>query len=269
MKIWQGCLIAFVGFAVLIGVIVAVVFYATSGITKTADDFFAAANNGEYEEAHSLTSISLQRQLSVADMEAFMVSNGLDSVTDTSWASRSIENSTGELSGTLTTAEGGSIPIRLQLVSENEEWKINFIDADTGGVETSGGGSESGLGPSSFAGPIPTREQQEDMLFSTTIGFYNALDDDDFSDWRDDFVKQITVAQLEEGFGSMRSLRGDIGPLAVLDPDFETVTSLNDAGQFEIAGTYKSGNEELQFRYIYVREEGGSSKLTFADLELF
>lgn len=47
-----------------IAAIVSLVFYATSGITKTADDFFAATQRGDYAAAHALTSKTLQNTAS-------------------------------------------------------------------------------------------------------------------------------------------------------------------------------------------------------------
>ncbi len=125
-----GCL----GVIALVGLIIGIVFYATSGITDTADGFFAAANEGDYAEAYSMTSQQLQRQLSEEELQEFMAGNGLDSVTDTSWASRSINNNRGELSGTATTATGGSIPLEMELIQEGDDWKIVFIDVGAAGV---------------------------------------------------------------------------------------------------------------------------------------
>ena len=139
MKVWQGCLLAVVAFLLLIAALVGVVFYATSGIVDTADEFFEAANEGDYERAYSLTSQQLQRATSEEDLEAFLVTNGLDDVTDTSWSSRNINNNNGALVGSLTTGSGGEIPAEITLIYEGDEWKIVFIDVGAAGLQSSGG----------------------------------------------------------------------------------------------------------------------------------
>ena len=127
-----GC--GFVSIFLFVGLIVSVVFWATGGITETADEFFAAANEGDYEAAYDLTSQQLQGQMTEADLEAFMVENGLDDVTGTSWSSRSITNDRGELSGAVTTATGATIPLDMDLIQEGEDWKIVFLDVGSAGV---------------------------------------------------------------------------------------------------------------------------------------
>lgn len=140
MKVWQGCLLAAGVFVLLIGAIIGVVFWATGGIVETTDDFFAAAYEGDYDTAHSLTSQRLQEQGGPDALRQFMETNGLDKVTETSWSSRNIQNTQGRLEGTVTTESGASIPIVVELVSENDEWRISYIDMQRVGMQTSGPG---------------------------------------------------------------------------------------------------------------------------------
>ena len=138
MKVWQIVACVVVGFFVFIGALISLVFYATSGVADTADEFFAAANDGNYEQAYSLTSQQLQAQTDVQGLEEFLAANNLNEVVETSWSSRSINNDRGELDGTVTTSSGAAIPIEIQLIYEGEEWKITLIDADTAGLQSSG-----------------------------------------------------------------------------------------------------------------------------------
>ena len=134
---------AFGVFVLFIVALVSVVFWATGDIVETADDFFAAAAEGDYETAHSLTSQQLRNQSSPAELEKFLTANGLDKVSDTSWSSRSFENSQGRLEGSVTTQGGGAIPLVVELVKENDEWRISFIEPEKMGLQTSGGGTAS------------------------------------------------------------------------------------------------------------------------------
>ncbi|WP_299192577.1 hypothetical protein [uncultured Erythrobacter sp.] len=265
MKVWQGCALAVVAFVALIGLIVGVVFYATSGVTDTADEFFAAANEGDYEEAYSLTSQQLQAQTDVAGLEQFLTTNGLNQVVDTSWSSRSIENDRGEVTGTVTTAGGGSIPVSVDLIYEGEEWKIIFIDVNSAGLQSSGGGSAN-ADPAPMI--LPSASDQEDLLFFASAGFVNALEDGDFSDWHNQFVDSISVEELEQNFGGFQPLEADMRRLIGQGPEWEPATSLNENGHLELAGSYGNTNEELRFRYIFVGEGDSAPKIAFVDYEI-
>jgi len=125
-----GCL----GLIVLFGLIMGVVFYATSGITDTADDFFAAVRDGDYEAAQGYTTQRLQEQTSTDDLREFVEDKGLTNVVDTSWSNRSIKNNTGELTGTAETGSGGTIPMTILFVSEGDEWRIDGFDVQSSGL---------------------------------------------------------------------------------------------------------------------------------------
>jgi len=123
-----------VAFVALIGLLIVGVFYATSGITDTADEFFAEAREGDFDAAKQLTSQRLQSERTGESLGKFLEQNGLNAVTETSWSSRSINNDRGELEGTVTTQSGAAIPIKIEFVYEQEEWRITYIDVETVGL---------------------------------------------------------------------------------------------------------------------------------------
>ena len=139
-----GCL----GLIVLFGLIFGVVFYATSGITDAADNFFAAVADGEYEAAQEFTSQRLRETTSPADLEEFAQANRIGNVTDTSWSSRSIENNTGQVTGTVETASGAVIPMTILFVSEGDEWRIDGFDIDTPNLNGGGSSGDASAPPS-------------------------------------------------------------------------------------------------------------------------
>lgn len=148
MKIWQAVGCAVVCLVSLIGLIIGVVFFATSGITDTADDFFAAVKDGQYETAQEYTSKRLRESTSAAELQEFIEFHGLGDVVDTSWASRSIKNTTGELVGTVETESGATIPISILFVSEGDEWRIDGFDIQTPSLTAAqSAGSQNGSDP--------------------------------------------------------------------------------------------------------------------------
>ncbi len=124
------------GILAVAGGIIGAVFYASSGVVDSGDGFFEAARNGDYEAAYALTSQDIRRNRTAAGLKEYMVSNGLDEVVDTTWNSRSFENNSGKLEGSVTTKSGGIIPVTVDLVKENGVWKISYINRARSGLES-------------------------------------------------------------------------------------------------------------------------------------
>jgi hypothetical protein len=148
MKLWQKIVIVIGCIALFVGAIIGVVFYATSGITDTADEFFTAAAEGDYDTANGLLSTQLQGELP-RGIRPFLAYNGIENVVEKSWGSRSMENDVGRLEGTVTTADGGKVKLTMQFISENDEWRIDGIEI-----------APRGLDPSQ-AVAIPSTDEQE------------------------------------------------------------------------------------------------------------
>ncbi len=258
MNIWKilggGCL----GLIVFVGLIVGVVFWATSGITDTADDFFAAANDGDYEQAYSLTSQQLQGQIDADGLEAYLIENSLNQVTDTSWSSRSMENNTGELSGSVTTATGGEIPVTMELIKEGDDWRIKFIDVGNAGLESGGGGS---------AMTVPSPEGQMELVQSTTMAFADSLNEGNFTSFEERWVDEITVEQLEENLASFREFREEISAATSTKPAFTAARGLSNAGNLEVNGSYSTVEGELYFEYVFTGDGNGPVQIAGMDVE--
>ena len=117
MTLWQkigcaaGCIVLFVS------VVLGIVFYATSGITDTADEFFASAAEGDYVAAHQMAATQLRATRTPEELEQFLVEQGLDKVVETSWDSRSVNNDRGELVGTATNASGSKVALSMRFIS--------------------------------------------------------------------------------------------------------------------------------------------------------
>jgi hypothetical protein len=122
------------GFLLLIGAIIAVVFYATSGVTGAADKFYETARGGDPKEVYALTSAQLHQVTTPDQLAAYIQANRFDQVADTSWSSRSIENNTGRVEGTLTLDDGGTIPVTMELAKEGDDWKVSFIEIGPAGL---------------------------------------------------------------------------------------------------------------------------------------
>src|SRR3546814_15633386 len=93
-------------------------------MTKTADEFFAAARQGNVEQAYQYTSPDFKAGTTRDELAAFLKANALDKVTGTSWTSRSVNGRTGEHEGSLTISTGGVMPIKVALTEGPDGGKI-------------------------------------------------------------------------------------------------------------------------------------------------
>ncbi|MCR9279568.1 MAG: hypothetical protein NXH85_16540 [Pseudomonadaceae bacterium] len=109
-----GVLIAFFAFTM----------WATSPITKTADAFFDAWNQGQPQESYGYLSQQFTQTTSAQQLHKFMNDHRLNRGVDPSWSRRSIVNNTGTLKGELARTDGSISPIDISLVQEHGAWKI-------------------------------------------------------------------------------------------------------------------------------------------------
>ncbi len=247
MKTWHKIAL---GVAVAIVALVALVFYATSGVTDAGNRFFQATREGDYEAAYALTSQEIQRNNSLEKFRAFAESNGFDTVTETSWSSRSMSGNTGALSGTLTTESGGVIPVEIGLVKEAGGWKINAIERDIAGL--SDGASQT----------MPPPAVQQSMVLSDTRRFASSLGDDDFAFFLPEWVDVMTEPELSGGFAQFRPDRQRIVDITAQPP---TITSaeFTDEGLLRLRGFFANEAGRYEFEYDYAGHDGDAKLYAF------
>ncbi|WP_128892602.1 hypothetical protein [Erythrobacter sp. HKB08] len=244
MKTWHKVVLGIGAGIAVIALLVGAIFWATSGVTDAADEFFAAAGEGDYEAAHALTSKDLQRTLSAEGLQQYLERNGLDEVTDTSWSSRSIENDIGTVEGSVTTASGAKIPITLSLVKEGEDWRITFIER-----------GRSGVGGDSGAPPLPTLEEQQSMIQSDTRQLATALMQDNPQIFLDRWLEQATAETLGQGFRDAQPLGQRMLVLANETPEMEDAY-IDGRGLLTLAGTFENARDKARISFTYLRRNG-------------
>jgi hypothetical protein len=111
-----------VGLAVLISVVIAVLagigFYATSGMTDTANEFFRAVKQQDMTKAHGYLAAEFKASTDEAALKTFLSQSAILNFKETSWSGRSLSDGRGDLRGSITTETGGYVPIRVVLVKE-------------------------------------------------------------------------------------------------------------------------------------------------------
>lgn len=115
--------------------IFAIALYATSGVTNTVRSQLNALRSGDYVKAYSYTSKDFQNSTSFDAFKIFIDRHpSLKNNKSSTFTSRKIENSEGEVSGTLEATDGTTTPVQYRLIKENDHWKILSIRISPSGI---------------------------------------------------------------------------------------------------------------------------------------
>ena len=132
-----GCLTALIIFILFITTIVSVAFWATSGPVKVVEEQLVYLRSGDLDAAYGLTSGDFQKMTSLARFRQFVADYpSLAQNHQANFTSRKVENGIGYIEGSLTAVDGARTPVQYQLVKENSEWKILYIEMAPTGLES-------------------------------------------------------------------------------------------------------------------------------------
>ena len=122
------------GIAAVIALIVWFALWATSGLIEPIERQLAALKAGNMDAAYAETSEAFRGATTKEQFATFVGQYPiLKDAASHSFTNRSIENSVGTVSGTLTSATGGVWPVDYRLIKENDAWKIQYINVGGGG----------------------------------------------------------------------------------------------------------------------------------------
>jgi hypothetical protein len=118
-----GCVVAFIILAV------GLAFYFTAGMVGVVEKQLELLRQGDIKGAYALTSKDFQKATSLEQFTAFVKQYpSLSQNQGHTFTTRSIENNIGTVKGTLTAKDGAVTPVKFQLVKEQGEWRILFIE---------------------------------------------------------------------------------------------------------------------------------------------
>ena len=243
----SGGLRFLIGFsAVVVGFcgLFALVWQLTAVLAETADGFFLALKAGDQAKARTYLAEEFRASTTDEELKRFVEKSALAHYESASWTTRSIENSRGDLAGTVTTESGGSIPMSISLVKEGGEWKILSLRKPDAGILADD------------PRPQPNHAEQLRLAGDTTRKFVDAVGRRDFTQFRESTARlwqgQVTVEQLNDGFKAFNDERIDLRKLTG-EPQIAKA-EFDDDGAFVITGAYPYEAINFQFRYRYVYE---------------
>lgn len=231
--------------AAFAGLVIALVLYATRGPVSAAEDFFAAAARNDLPAARALLSKQFLADTRPDRLDAFFASD-LGRVTGTSWHSRAVENGIGRLQGSVTTRDGGEVPLAITLVKEDGAWRIQHIERR----------APAGL---SAAPTLPEITTRIGLVNRSTGDFITSVKAGDMTHFRSTVSElwrsQHDVARLNEAFAAFFGLQVDWdAALAGIEPELDPSASIDSDGVLHLAGHYPTAPNVLRFEHKYIRE---------------
>jgi hypothetical protein len=236
---------------VLIVAGVAAIFWGSSGMVDVSDAFFKATAAGNMEQARTYLAEDFRKSTSEDELHSFLQHSALLDYAEAHWSSRAINmGGTGHLEGTVNTKSGGSVPLTIQFVKENDAWKIYSIKKSQAGLVTAASDEESPAAPS--------LADSGKLALATTLVFGDAVKTGDFTallqTTSSEFQKEYTVAKFASSFAQIVDRKLDVAVAPDATPIFTTAPEMLENGVLHMGGVFDCGQEHdhLNFDYKYV-----------------
>jgi hypothetical protein len=123
------------GLFIFVVAVFSLVLFLTKDMDQVSQDFFNALKNNDYNQAQTYLSNSFKANTPLEELKKFVEINGLNRVKDISWSSREYNGNKGVLKGTLTLDNNDKVPITIELIQNNSDWKIYYIKKDSAGIQ--------------------------------------------------------------------------------------------------------------------------------------
>ena len=231
-------------------------FLWTGNLTTVADDFFTAIQNDDIDTAYTYLSSSFQDSTSPDELQGYLVANNLSDYQDSRWSSRSVENNQGRLEGSVTTTSGEIIPLSINLIEQEDGWKIDAIQGP------------SALQDNTDDIALPSETEQVTLVTESMSVFADAVNDQSmvvFHNYISDlWQQQITPEELDNAFGAFYGFDGDLSVLEQLTPEFDEQSYIDADGVLYITGHYPTEPSRVYFEQAYVYEGLGWKLISFS-----
>lgn len=235
-----------IGLVILVVGGVALLFYLTGDLTDSAQHFFTAVKARDYTTAYQYVSSDFRASTAQDELITFLEQSALLQFKEATWNNRSIAGNRGQLDGSITTEDGGVVPIKLSLIKENGKWLIFAIAKPAAGLATG------------QAGQLPSAAEQVALVQESMQQFAAAVNAKDFSEFHTQIAylwqQQMSVQQFDETFKSFMENNINLLPLQDFAPVFEGAPTIDESGIMVIKGHYPTQPSQVIFEFKYIYE---------------
>jgi len=124
------------GFAVFVGLIIGLAFWATSGPVKAVESNLDLLKGGNVQAAYDATAQDFKTAVPFTDYQQFLTAYpAFKNYQSVSFSSREVSNDQATLQGSIKAADGGMTPVEIKLINENGAWRILSIQVKNTGIE--------------------------------------------------------------------------------------------------------------------------------------
>lgn len=247
------------GIVIVIGVMMGIVMYATSGMSDTANEFFIHVKTKHYDDAYNMLSEDFQQSTSKEDLKNFLIQNALSNFESVSWNSRSVENNMGKLEGTITTNSGGTIPLTMNFIKNQDEWKIYSLSKPTGGIQTNADDKKEKIAEKPISMVLDENHlklliQESILVFADSVNqkSMSKLYDHMSLFWRE----RTNIGELDKAFTPFYQAEIDLTILKSFTPVFDKKPKMTEQGEIILEGHYETTPSVVYFKNIYIKENG-------------
>lgn len=260
----KGCLIASaVGLFLLLaaGVGVFLVLRLTKPMVDEGERFLAVLGSGSTSAAYGMASSTLRSSQSEEAFAQAVKGFGLDGYQSASWSNRQVQNDRGTLEGTARTKAGGAVPLTLEMIKENGNWKVLSVKGPQAGART-GPVIEKEVEDTEAkpALAVPDSAAAAQLALASLMGFNHAVQQKSFTAFHAGISKawqeEITPEKLLEVFQPFIDAEIDIALIGKLEPVFASPPAANDDGVLVLEGHYPTTPNKVYFKLKYIDEDG-------------
>ncbi len=235
---WVGIL------ALIVVIAMAAAIFFTSDLPTVADNFFKEIKNNNYTAAEKYLSENFKQTTPIGVLKRAFPYERFKNYSGYSFATREKNaDGTASLKGKIKFSDGSVMPIKIELVKENDRWKIDHITLPKAGISTT----------------VKTKTQNPKKLVETTmIMLIKAIETNNYSDIYNassyEFKKSVSKQRLSKAFSPLKkavSLR----KIKKLTPVIEEKT-VSDKGVLKITGHYPTSPNILNFEFEYIKNNG-------------
>ena len=244
------------GLVLLVVAIVGAVFALTSGVTGGADDFFKLVKSGDYKAAYQSTSQEFQKATSMEQFTDFLNQTTMVKFDHAEWTSRSMQNSLGNVEGTVVTTDKAVVPVTMDLVNEDGKWKVLNLRPVVGGLqpETATNKDSNTMAKAD----LPSDDQVNALITASVNDFVDAVKSKDFNTFYGNVSEvwkaQTNAGELEKAFEQLMDERVNLDFVKTTKPVLNAKPELDQDNILVVDGTYPSKDANFVFHMGYVYE---------------
>ncbi len=228
------------------GLTLAILFlFGPGGVSGAAQPFLDALAKRDFVAAANMRSTRFRDAVSQDAFERFLGESRIGMYASGSWSGWKIENGVGTVDGEFRTATGETRPLRLSMIKEDGEWRIDAIqplrpdtDRDTP------------------AAVLPTPIEAVILIRDATAQFARGVNAGDFTELRDaaapELKAQYSVAELDAQFKAFVDNRINLLPLEEVAPNLSAEPAVDPDGVLRVVGYYPVAGGRVEFDYKFV-----------------